>query len=52
MALSTISGLRLERPRRHRTRVAVTGPLPVLLASCLLAGAFLAVVSNLVARLG
>jgi hypothetical protein len=57
MALSTATELRLDRPpvRRHRLRTfrtLVTGPVPVLLASCLLAGVFLVAVSNLVARLG
>ena len=53
MALSTPTELRLSPSvRRHRWRSLVTGPLPVLLTSCLLAVAFLAAVSNLVERLG
>ena len=54
MALSTTTRLQPQRPavRRHRLRALVTSPVPVLLASCLLAVAFLVAVSHVVARLG
>ena len=54
MALSTVTELRLAQTpvRRRRLRSLVTGPLPILLTSSLLAVAFLAAVSNLVERLG
>ncbi len=53
MALSTPTELRLPPSvRRHRWRSLVTGPVPVLGASSLLAVAFLVAVSNVVARLG
>jgi hypothetical protein len=54
MALSTSTELRLQPSsvRRHGWRSVLTGPVPVLGASSLLAVGFLVAVSNLVARLG
>jgi ABC-type cobalamin transport system permease subunit len=51
MALSSID-LTLVRPRRFRLRSALHAPVAVLLASCVLAGALLVAVSDVVARLG
>ena len=51
MALSSLD-LTIVRPRRIRLRSALHAPAAVLLASSVLAGAFLVAVSDLVSRLG
>lgn len=58
MALSSLESTHLDlslvRPsaRLHRLRAAGHRPVPVLLASCVLSGAFLVAMSDLVTRLG
>lgn len=58
MALSSLETTTLDlslvrhRARLRRLHASLTGPVPVLLASSLLAGAFLVAVSDLVTRLG
>jgi hypothetical protein len=58
MALSSLETSTLDRSRvrprerGHRLRAGLAGPIPVLIASSALAGAFLVALSDLVSRLG